>query len=160
MTKQTKMVVFLSLAFILLSATLVALQFKQQKAASVRMNGIEIVDAYATAPPVGRTFAAYMSLSAEKSDHLIFASSPRARAVEFHDHVFVGDLVRMPKLDRIALGPDGVKTLRPGGIHLMFLDVAPQVAVGDSLTVRLRFEKAGEIELKLPVRAAGGGHAH
>ena len=160
MTKQTKLTLLLSLGFFLLSATLVALQFKQANSASVRMNGIEIADAYATAPPVGRTFAAYMSLTAAQADTLISASSPRAGRIEFHDHVFVGDLVRMPKLARIELPPGARKTLQPGGLHLMLLDVVPQVQVGDSLTLYLRFEHAGEIELKLPVRTAGGGHVH
>ena len=160
MTKQTKLTLSLSLGFFLLSATLVALQFKQANSASVRINGIEIEQAYATAPPVGRTFAGYLTITAAKADTLISASSPRARAIEFHDHVFEGDLVRMPKLARIELPPGLRKTLQPGGLHLMLFDVVQQVEVGDSLTVHLRFEHAGEIELKLPVRAAGGGHAH
>ena len=160
MTKQTKLTLSLSLGFFLLSAALVALQFKPANSTSVRMNGIEIEQAYATAPPVGRTFAAYLTITAAKADTLIFASSPRARAIEFHDPVFVGDLVRMPKLERIELQPGLRKTLQPGGLHLMLLDVVPQVDVGDLLTVRLRFQHAGEIELKLPVRSAGGGHAH
>ena len=160
MTHQTKLTLWLTLGFLLLSAILVVWQFNKTNTAGVRMNGIEITEAYAAAPPVGRTFAAYMSLTAAQADTLISASSPRAGRIEFHDHVFVGDLVRMPKLARIELSPGARKTLQSGGLHLMLLDVMPQVEVGDSLTLYLRFEHAGEIELKLPVRAAGGGHAH
>ena len=159
MTKQTRSTLMLTLGFLLLSAALVAWQFKQTNT-HLRLNGIEIDGAYATAPPVGRTFAAYMKLTADQADRLIFASAPLSRTVEFHDHVFVSDVVHMPKLTSIELAPGAVKLLKPGALHLMLLDVAPQVKVGDSLTLRLRFEHAGEIELQLPVRAAGGGHSH
>ena len=47
--------------------------------------------------------------------------------------------------------------LKPGGLHLMFLNVAEPFVESASVPVTLQFEKAGTVEVTLPVRAGKGG---
>jgi len=50
--------------------------------------------------------------------------------------------------------------LKPGGLHLMFMQVTEPFKEGQSLPVTLEFEKAGKVELTLPVKSATGGDGH
>ena len=45
--------------------------------------------------------------------------------------------------------------LKPGGYHIMFMAVAEPFVAGSMVPVVLTFEKAGEVELMLPIMPAG-----
>lgn len=64
-------------------------------------------------------------------------------------------MVMRPVEDGIAIAPGEKVELKPGGMHLMFLDVATPFAEGDAVLVTLAFEKAGQVEVELPVAKAG-----
>lgn len=93
------------------------------------------------------------------SDRLVGASSPAAARVELHTHEMDGAVMRMRKIDAIPVPAGGRAVLGPGGDHLMFFDFAATPALGASVPVTLRFERAGEIALVLAVRdRAAAGH--
>jgi periplasmic copper chaperone A len=45
--------------------------------------------------------------------------------------------------------------LEPGGLHLMFIDLASQLVEGETVEVTLQFEQAGEVTLAIPVKGPG-----
>jgi copper(I)-binding protein len=45
--------------------------------------------------------------------------------------------------------------LKPGGAHLMLVDIKRPFKQGEKIPLVLRFEKAGELKIDLEVRAAG-----
>ncbi len=45
--------------------------------------------------------------------------------------------------------------LKPGGMHIMFIDAPKPFAEGETVAVTLSFEKAGTVTLELPVGALG-----
>ena len=61
-----------------------------------------------------------------------------------------GEMV-MQEVDSIAL-PAGVAVeLKPGGYHIMLIDLVAPLEVGTTIKITLVFEKAGEITLEFPV---------
>ena len=136
------------------------------------MDAVTVGDLELTAPfaratlpnqPVG---GGYVTITNKGStaDRLVSASSPAAGEVQIHEMSMEGDVMKMRQL------PDGVEipagqsvALSPGGLHLMFLKLKGAFKQGEEVPVTLNFEKAGPVEIKLPVMAAGAdapGHDH
>lgn len=129
--------------------------------------GIETPWARAT-PPNARTGAAYLTLLNQGSaaDRLVSASSAAAERVELHAHVNEGGVMRMKAIDAIALAPGERVSLRPGGLHVMLIDLKGPLRENTRIPVTLRFAAAGEVTVEIPVlrnppaAAAGAGHGH
>jgi copper(I)-binding protein len=52
---------------------------------------------------------------------------------------------------------NGSVDLKPGGYHIMLMNIKAPLKAGDTVPVKLKFVKAGEVEVKLPVNAVGSG---
>ena len=103
------------------------------------------------------TGAAYFTLQnrGKRSDRLLSAASPVARAVELHETVHDGDLVEMRHAEHgFELPPGATLELRPGGKHLMLSGVA-LAAGAHTAPLVLEFEQAGRLEVGLAVEGDG-----
>ncbi|MEZ4413722.1 MAG: copper chaperone PCu(A)C [Gemmatimonadales bacterium] len=81
------------------------------------------------------------------ADSLIGVSSPDAEMVMLHQTTEQG----MDMVDGVAIPAGGRVPLAPGGYHLMLQGLTHQAAVGDTITVRLVFSKAGDVVVRAPV---------
>jgi copper(I)-binding protein len=88
-------------------------------------------------------------------DRLTGANSPVAARVELHTMTMQDGVMRMRQLEAIELPAGKEVELRPGGHHLMLMDLARPLEEGESFPVTLRFEKAGEIEVQVQVLSLG-----
>ena len=109
---------------------------------------------WARATPGGVTVGgAYLEIKAAagNGDRLIGARSAVAGSVEIHTHVMEQrhrqDAPRR-RLGRCKGGKSVV--LKPGGYHMMLMDLKKPLKEGDLLKFTLTFEKAGEIEVEAP----------
>lgn len=95
-------------------------------------------------------------------DRLLSAASPDARQVQLHTHVTAGGVARMVEVTGgIEIPAGGSVRFAPGGYHLMIFDPARPLSLGDRLPVVLTFQRAGEVQVVLPVEPpAGSAHAH
>lgn len=94
-------------------------------------------------------------------DRLLGASSPAAERATLHMHSRDGDVMRMRESPAIALPPGKTVKLEPGGQHVMLIGLREPLNQGDTLPLTLRFERAGEVTLAVPILAAGArGHTH
>lgn len=115
-------------------------------------------------PPNARTGAAYLTLTNHGSaaDRLVAASSAAAERVELHAHVNDGGVMRMKQVDAIALSPGERVSLRPGGLHVMLIDLKGPLLENTRVPVVLRFATAGDVTVQVPVLrnppAATGSH--
>ncbi|MGL4406009.1 MAG: copper chaperone PCu(A)C [Notoacmeibacter sp.] len=92
-------------------------------------------------------------------DRLVSASSPKSARMELHEMAMKGDVMEMREIAGGIIVPAGQTVeLAPGGLHVMFFDIAETFKDGDTVPVTLTFEKAGEIELMLPVMAKAMSH--
>ncbi len=107
----------------------------------------------------GGTGAGFLTLRNDGAapDRLLGASSPLANRVELHSSSTEDGVMRMRPLDNVPVPAGGEATLRPGGTHLMLLDLRQPLRAGDRVPLLLRFERAGEVAAELTVRAPGAG---
>lgn len=119
--------------------------------------GVEAHDYWARAAMAGGNSAAYMLLQnhGAEDDALISASSDIADAVELHLSQMKADgTMEMIQQEKIDLPADGEIELKPGSYHVMFIGLKQDLMAGGEITLKLTFEKAGEITLTVPVKDA------
>lgn len=125
---------------------------------------VEIENAWARATaPGARVAAGYMTIRnrAGVPDRLVAVSSPAAARVETHVHVREGEIVRMREVPGYDVPANGAFELKPGGAHLMFVDIKRPFKEGGKMAVKLRFVKAGEVSAEFHVgRLTANGSAH
>ena len=85
------------------------------------------------------------------ADRLVGASSPVAAKVELHVHIHEGGVMKMREVPAYDVPAKGSFELKPGGAHLMFMDIKRPFKEGEKVPVRLRFEKAGEVNAEFHV---------
>ncbi len=96
---------------------------------------------------------------------LVAASSPVAGVVEIHEMAMEGGVMKMRALPGgLDLPPGKTVELKPGGYHVMLLDLKQQLKEGETVAVTLVVEgkdgKKESIELKAPVRALNAPAMH
>jgi periplasmic copper chaperone A len=96
-------------------------------------------------------------------DRLLGASMAAAR-VEVHEMRMEGDVMRMREIGSLELPAGKTVTLAPGGYHLMLMDLKSPLKVGETIPIKLRFERAGEVDVVLQVEtkpaSAADAHKH
>lgn len=90
------------------------------------------------------------------ADRLVSASSPAAARVETHVHIVENEIMKMRKVPGYEVPANGRFELKPGGAHLMFMDIKAPFKEGDKVPVTLKFEKAGEVKAEFNVGRIGG----
>ena len=89
------------------------------------------------------------------ADQLISASSPAAGEVQLHEMSMEGSVMKMRQVKDITVPAGGAVELKPGGLHLMFMNIKSPLTAGESVPVKLKFARAGEVEVRMPVNAMG-----
>lgn len=114
---------------------------------------------------------AFMQLQSAQDAKLISAQSPVAGVVEVHEMRMDGGVMKMRAVPSLALPAGQAVDLKPGGYHVMLMDLKAQVKDGDTVPVTLVVEgqdgKRQNIEIKASARMAaapamkhGSGHNH
>ena len=104
------------------------------------------------------------------ADRLVGGSFDLAARVEVHEMSDVGGMMRMRELPLgLEIAPGASVELRPGGYHLMFMDLKQGIVAGQNVKGALVFEKAGRIEVEFDAAPLGAsapaaehqhGHGH
>ncbi len=138
------------LIFIVLSM----LAAQSARAANV---GIDQAWARTTMPgqPVG---AVYMVIETDVDARLVSVSSPVAARVEMHEMKMDGTVMRMREMKALELPKGQAVTLKPGGLHLMLIDLKRPIAAGEVIPLTLVVESNGKLqtlEVEAQTRAMG-----
>jgi copper(I)-binding protein len=95
-----------------------------------------------------------MQLSARADTRLVEVSSPIAGVVELHEMAMEQDVMRMRAVKAgLALPAGKPVELKPGGYHVMLMDLKGPVKAGDVVPVTLVFEGQGGQRETLVVKA-------
>jgi periplasmic copper chaperone A len=113
--------------------------------------------------PVGGGYLTIENLGAT-ADRLVTGSITFADRVEIHAMSMDGDVMTMRQVEGGLEIPAGETiTLKPGGLHLMFVGLVEPLVEGEAVDVTLTFETAGTVTLPFPVARLGatgpGGHS-
>jgi copper(I)-binding protein len=127
------------------------------QAQEAKVGAIKIEDAYTRATVPGQQVAGgFMKIDNKGgTDLLVSASSPIAGEVQLHEMSMEGNVMKMRQVKDIPVPAGGMVELKPGGMHLMFMNIKAPLASGETVPVKLKFAKAGEVEVKMPVNAMG-----
>jgi periplasmic copper chaperone A len=130
-------------------------------AQNYKVGSIEIEQPWARATPKGATIGAgYMKITntGSEPDRLVGGSIAFAKRFEVHSMTMEQGVMKMREVkDGLEIKPGETVELKPGGYHVMFVDLKEPLKQGEDVTVTLKFAKAGTVEVKYPVAAAGAG---
>lgn len=126
-------------------------------AGSAHAQNVEVRDAWARATVKGQTATgAFMKLTAREGTRLVGADSPVADITEVHEMKMVDDVMRMRAAPVVELPAGQTVELRPGGYHVMLMDLKTPLTKGSTIPLTLVFKDAKGVESKvnvqLPVR--------
>lgn len=119
---------------------------------------LEISGAFLRASPkVANAGAGFVTIrnAGPEADTLVGAEADVSRTVELHTHVRDGEVMRMRQVESIAVPAGGAAELKPGGDHIMFIDLKKPLAEGEKVPVTLVFAKAGKKVIEMPVLGVG-----
>jgi len=104
-----------------------------------------------------RTSGAFMTLEAKEPVTLVGASSPVAGRAELHEMKMEGDVMRMREVDSLRVDAGKPLQLKPGGYHMMLVDLkaplAPNTTIPLTLTFRTAAGEQRQMALQVPVSA-------
>ncbi|MBS0468595.1 MAG: copper chaperone PCu(A)C [Proteobacteria bacterium] len=125
---------------------------------------VNVQDAWVRATvPQQKATGAFMRLTAAQDTRLVGASSPAAGVTEVHEMTLVDNVMKMRAIPVLDLPAGQAVELKPGGYHVMLMDLKQPVAAGSNVPLTLVFEgKDGQRqtqELQVPVRALGAAAA-
>lgn len=122
--------------------------------ASGPVPGLTIEDGFARPAPSGGMGGAFLTVvnGGSEADRLVSARSPVAPVCELHETVDDNGVMRMrPVAGGFEVPARGKLELKPGGKHVMFLNMTEPLRPGQEVEITLTFEKAGDITIKVPV---------
>lgn len=134
---------------------------------------VTVKDAWVRATvPQQKATGAFMQLQSAKDSRLVSASSPLTPNVEVHEMAMQENVMKMRQVPAIELPAGKAVDLKPGGYHIMLMNLTQTVKEGETVPLTLVFEgKDGQhetVDVKAPVRplnsgaapAMHGGHKH
>lgn len=138
---------------LLASALLMTLSLGVQAAVN---DQIQIKDGFVREVPPNQTIsAAFMTIqNNDLSDHkVVSASSPAAKIVELHTHTHENGMMKMRQIPQIDLPAGADAMLKPGGLHIMLIDLTAPLATDKPVPVTIKFEDGSEKTMELPVKS-------
>jgi hypothetical protein len=129
---------------------------------------IAVTGAWARATAGGQKVgAAYMELAAPAGTALVAAETPVSARVELHTMSMEGGVMKMRPVEKIEVPAAGKVSLKPGGLHLMLIDLKQPLKEGSRVPITLTFQSGAakttvsvEAEVRPLSGAAPAQHKH
>ena len=126
---------------------------------SAQAESVQIRDGWVRSTVPGQKGSgAFMKITAKESVQLTGVSSPVAGLAEVHEMKMEGDVMKMRAVPVLELAAGSTVELKPGGYHLMLMDLKQSLIAGSTVPVTLVFRDGKgsdtRVEVKLRVAAA------
>jgi copper(I)-binding protein len=148
-------------------APLLAFVAFPSQAHEYKLGTLDIIHPWARATPGGaKVGGGYLKVTnhGAEPDTLVSATFDRSERAEIHQmSVQDGVMTMRPVAGGLEIKPGETVELKPGGYHLMFLDLKSPLKEGDKVDATLTFQKAGTVQVFFsvaPIGAGGGEPAH
>ena len=144
-----------------LTSLLLSAQFAATpaQAADYDVGSIHISQPWVRATPKGASTAAgYMTITTKGTtpDRVTCVSGDVSAQCQIHSMTMVGGVMQMrPVEGGLEIKPGASVTLKPGGYHVMFVDLKRPLVKGQTVKVTLKFEHAGSVDVEYPSAAIG-----
>jgi len=109
-------------------------------------------------PPVAKNSAVYMEImnAGKVAATLASASSPVAAVVEVHQTTMADGVMKMSEVKGLQVPAEGSVTLKPGGFHIMLINLKAPLQKGQEVPVTLTFSSGESLTVNAPVKAMQG----
>ena len=97
---------------------------------------------------------AFMQITSTQDARLVEARSPVAGVVEVHEMTMEKDVMRMRAIPALDLPAGKTVELKPGGYHVMLMDLKQQMKEGDTVPLTLVVEGKDKKRSTVEVKAA------
>lgn len=127
---------------------------------------VDVKDAWVRATVAQqKATGAFMQLTATQQTRLVEVKTPVAAVAEIHEMSMVDNVMRMRPVAALDLPAGKTVELKPGGYHLMLLDLKRAIKEGEEVPLTLVLEgadgKRTTQDVKVTARGmAGGGMMH
>jgi copper(I)-binding protein len=126
---------------------------------AVWAQGVEVKDAWARATVQGQmATGAFMKLTAKEGLRLVSVASPVAGVAEVHEMAMDNNIMKMRAVAGLDLPAGKAVELKPGGYHIMLMDLKTPLKKDTTIPLTLIFKDAkgveSKAELKVPVSQA------
>jgi copper(I)-binding protein len=143
--------------FLALITTFAGLGFAQSPSVNV-----DVKDAWVRSTVPGQMgTGAFMKITAKEGTKLVGVSSPVAGVGEVHEMKMEGDVMKMRAMPVLDLPAGKTVELKPGGYHVMLMDLKQPLLKDSKVPLTLRFKDAkgveSKLELSVPVSAVAPG---
>ena len=147
---------FIRILLLIAASALVATAASAQ---DYKLGSLEISQPWTRATaPTAKAGGGYLTITNKGTtpDRLIAVRSAVSDKAEIHEMKMEGNVMRMRELaDGLEIPPGATVELKPGGYHIMFMDLKAPMAKDAKVPVTFVFEKAGSIDVELLVQAMG-----
>jgi len=143
------------------SKHLIAVAFTTVCAVNAYAQNVTITDAWARATVQGqKATGAFMTITAKDNAKLVGVSSPVAGVAEIHEMKMDKDVMRMSALPNGLDLPAGKAVeLKPGGYHVMLMDLKAPLAKDTTVPVTLTFQDAKGVKSNVALKVQVGMQA-
>ncbi|WP_053333681.1 copper chaperone PCu(A)C [Gemmatimonas phototrophica] len=116
-------------------------------------SGRIVTSAWARPADSGATGGAYLTiLNADSvAVELVSASSPVAVATEVHETMEHDGMSHMMPRTTVPIAPRDSMVMKPGGLHLMLMQLTRALVVNDTIPMTLRFSRGDSVMVRIPV---------
>ena len=115
----------------------------------------QVEQAYVNAPPPGARVAAGFMVITNHAHHamtLESVTSDAAARVEVHNTTHENGRMKMNHLKTLEIPSHGSVELKPGGMHLMLLELGEGLMPGDTVSFVLSFKGGAQVSIDAEVR--------
>jgi copper(I)-binding protein len=121
-------------------------------AAGAAWGQVDVSSAWARSTVPGQMgTGAFMTIVSKDGGRLIGAASQVAGVVELHEMSMDNNVMKMRPISGLDLPAGHAVQLKPGGFHVMLLDLKRPLNVGDKVTIELRLETRDGKRVTQPV---------
>ncbi len=114
--------------------------------------GVSVTHAWAPPSMAQTNGVGFLTLNASGDDALIGVESDCCKIIEMHEMTMKNDVMRMRRVEKIALPDHEDVKLKSGGYHLMLIGLKKPLEAGDKIPVTLNFEHAKPVDAVLQVK--------
>lgn len=119
-------------------------------------SGRFVTSAWARPADSGATGGAYLTIvnADSMTVELIGVASPAAQAAEVHESMQHDGMTHMMARPSIGIGARDSLVMKPGGLHVMLLQLTRPLVAGDTVPLVLHFSTGDSVRVRAPVRAS------
>lgn len=135
----------------------------QPLVAAAQSPSLTVANPWSRPAVAGGTAAGFMTVTnrGKTADALMAVESPVAAKAELHRSSMEGGIMRMARIDRLAIAPGASVAFAPGGLHVMLIGLKTGLKVGDKAPAVLVFASGARVKTAFVVGlAAPVDHGH